>query len=148
MRSLASARQRRLLSGINVVPYVDVMLVLLVILMISAPLVAPGQIQIDLPSASVGQLTSAPLSPLPLEVVMRGNGSLVLQERGQAEQSNLSLSGLELRIKEYQRKQPNRPVIISADRQVRYDVVLDVLDRLRSQGINQVGLSVRPAVPK
>lgn len=142
MRSLASSRQRRLLSGINVVPYVDVMLVLLVILMISAPLVAPGQI--DLPS--VRQLTSAPFSPL--EVVIRGNGSLVLQERGQAEQSNLSPSGLELRIKEYQRKQPNRPVIISADRQVRYEVVLDVLDRLRSQGINQVGLSVRPAVPK
>ena len=144
MRSLSSSRQRRLLSGINVVPYVDVMLVLLVILMISAPLVAPGQIQIDLPS--VRQLTSAPLSPL--EVVIRGNGSLELQERGQAEQSNLSLSGLESRIKEYQRKQPNRPVIISADRQVRYGVVLDVLDHLRSQGINQVGLSVLPAVSK
>ena len=112
-------RARRLMNQINIVPYVDVMMVLLVIFMVTAPLVNPGVI--DLPS--VGKSTQPPATPL--EVIVRRDQSLMLRER--------------------QKKNPDQPVVISADKDVRYEAVLKVMDELQRQNIRRVGLLVKPA---
>jgi len=134
-------RTRRLMNQINIVPYVDVMLVLLVIFMVTAPLVNPGVI--DLPS--VGKSSQPPVAPL--EVVVRRDQSLMLRERdkGQADERAVSSDQLVAALRERQKKNPNQPVVISADKDVRYEAVLKVMDQLQRNNISRVGLLVKPA---
>jgi len=136
-------RSRRLMNQINIVPYVDVMLVLLVIFMVTAPLVNPGVI--DLPS--VGKSAQPPASPL--EVIVRRDQSLMLRERdkGRADERAVSNSQLVAALRERQKKNPDQPVVISADKDVRYEAVLKVMDELQRQNIRRVGLLVKPANP-
>ena len=126
------------MSQINVVPYIDVMLVLLVIFMITAPLMNPGQI--DLPS--VGK-SSAP-SVSPLEVIIKTDTTLVLRDHAQGGLET-PVSGEELagRLQQSLKKNPEQPVVISADKNVRYEVVIDVMDRLQQQHIKKIGLLTR-----
>ena len=123
------------MSQINVVPYIDVMLVLLVIFMITAPLMNPGQI--DLPS--VGKSLAPPLAPL--EVIIKKDATLALRDRskGDKEQgvSREELIGL---IKQKQAQNAEQPVVISADKNVRYEEVINVMDVLQQQQIKKVGL--------
>jgi biopolymer transport protein TolR len=126
------------MSQINVVPYIDVMLVLLVIFMITAPLMNPGQI--DLPS--VGK-AAAP-SVAPLEVIIKKDTTMSLRDhaRGGVEfpVSRDELVGqLQLALK----KNPEQPVVISADRNVRYEEVIKVMDVLQQQHIKKIGLLTR-----
>ncbi len=128
---------------INIVPYVDVMLVLLVIFMVTAPLVTPGLI--ELPSVS-----KAPLAPVaPLEVVVREDQSLVVRSRDAqgAAQAERRVARAELAklVREHQAKNPEQPVLIAADKNVRYEAVLNVMDELQRQQVRRVGLLVRPA---
>jgi biopolymer transport protein TolR len=134
-------RTRRLMNQINIVPYVDVMLVLLVIFMVTAPLVNPGVI--DLPS--VGKSAQPPAAPL--EVVVRRDQSLMLRERdkGQSDERAVSSDQLVAALRERQKKNPNQPVVISADKDVRYEAVLKVMDQLQRNNISRVGLLVKPA---
>ena len=134
-------RLRRAMSEINVVPYIDVMLVLLVIFMITAPLVNPGVI--DLPS--VGKSSLPP--ELPLEVVIKADGLLMLRERGKAATSERTVSAGELvaALREKQKSHPDQPVVIAADKDVRYEEVLKVMDELQKQNVRRVGLLVTPA---
>ncbi len=134
-------RSRRLMNQINIVPYVDVMLVLLVIFMVTAPLVNPGAV--DLPS--VGKSSQPP--PAPLEVIVRRDQSLMLRERdrGNAEERMVTNAQLVAALRERQKKNPNQPVVISADKEVRYEAVLKVMDELQRQNIRRVGLLVKPA---
>src|SRR5436309_1910870 len=136
-------RARRLMNEINIVPYVDVMLVLLVIFMVTAPLVNPGVI--DLPS--VGKSSQPPASPL--EVIVRRDQSLMLRERdkGRADERAVSTAQLVAALRERQKKSPDQPVVISADKDVRYEAVLKVMDELQRQNIRRVGLLVKPATP-
>ena len=134
---------RRLMNEINVVPYIDVMLVLLVIFMVTAPLVTPGVV--DLPS--VGKSSVAPAAPL--EVIIREDASIVVRDRDakgavQAEQ-RIAKGELTAIIKAKQAKNADQPVVISADKGVRYEVVLEVMDELQKQAVKRVGLSVKPA---
>lgn len=135
-------RSRRAMSQINVVPYIDVMLVLLVIFMVTAPFINPSQIELP----SVAKSSLAPVSPL--EVMIRADGSLLLRDRGVAEEG-VTIGEIELKkaIAARQKLLPNQPVVISADKSVRYDAVMRVMDTLQRQGVARVGLMVKPAQP-
>jgi len=136
-------RARRLMNQINIVPYVDVMLVLLVIFMVTAPLVNPGVI--DLPS--VGKSSQAPATPL--EVIVRRDQSLMLRERdrGRSDERAVTSAQLVAALRERQKRTPDQPVVISADKDVRYEAVLKVMDELQRENIRRVGLLVKPANP-
>jgi len=127
------------MAEINVVPYIDVMLVLLIIFMVAAPLINPGQI--DLPQVG----TKLDPAVAPLEVRVRDNGDLSLVDR--------NAGGTELRvgreqllqaIRDAQRQHPDQAVVIAGDRKVRYEQVLAVLDLLQRSQVKRVGLLARP----
>jgi len=128
---------------INIVPYVDVMLVLLVIFMVTAPLVTPGVV--DLPSVS--KASNAPVAPL--EVVIRESGALLLRSRDAkgalTEERRIARSDLARAIRDRQARNPQQPVLIAADKDVRYESVLQVMDELQKQQVRRVGLLVKPA---
>jgi biopolymer transport protein TolR len=134
-------RPRKLLNQINIVPYVDVMLVLLVIFMVTAPLVNPGVI--DLPS--IGKSSQPP--PAPLEVVIHADQTLMLRERdkGRSDERPVSMPQLLALVRERQRANPDVPVVIAGDKSVRYEAVLKVMDELQRGNVRRVGLLVKPA---
>jgi biopolymer transport protein TolR len=125
----------RLMNEINVVPYIDVMLVLLVIFMVTAPLMNPGQV--DLPS--VAKSLAPPLAPL--EVIIKKDTTLALRDHanGGAE-SRVSRDELIAILKSRAGKKAEQSVVISADKNVRYEEVINVMDMLQQQHIQKVGL--------
>jgi biopolymer transport protein TolR len=134
-------RQRKLMNQINVVPYVDVMLVLLVIFMVTAPLITPGLVELP----SVAKSSQPPEAPL--EVIIRTDQSMLLRERvkGQSVDRNVTVPLLIAAVKERQRGSPDQAVVISADKDVRYEAVLKVMDELQRANVRRVGLMVKPA---
>ncbi|MDH4172901.1 MAG: protein TolR [Betaproteobacteria bacterium] len=136
-------RSRRPMHEINIVPYVDVMLVLLVIFMVTAPLITPGVV--DLPSMS--KVANAPAAVM--EVVIREDKSVVLRVRDAqgalAEERRVARGELARAIKDRLAKNPDRPVLIAADKDVRYEAVLNVMDELQRQQVRRIGLLVQPA---
>ena len=123
------------MSNINVVPYIDVMLVLLVIFMITAPLMNPGQI--DLPS--IGKSLAPPASPL--EVIIKKDTSLAIRDLGKGGiEIPVSRDELIAQLKLKQIRNVEQPVVISADKNVRYEEVIKVMDLLQEQQIKKVGL--------
>lgn len=132
-------RSRRLKSEMNVVPYIDVMLVLLVIFMVAAPMMQTGSI--DLPS--VGQAAEPPAQPL--EVLIKADGSLSLRDRaGNGDERSLARNELKSAIAAAQAKRPDQPVLVSGDKNVKYEAVLTVMDELQRQQVKRVGLLVQP----
>jgi biopolymer transport protein TolR len=130
-------RHRKPINQINVVPYIDVMLVLLVIFMITAPLVAPGEIQLP----TVGSKLTVPTQPL--EVTLR-NGTLFLRDRSvNAPEQRVSREDLVARVLARQQA-GDQPVVIAADKNAKYEDVLGVLDLLQRNGVKRVGLLARP----
>ena len=135
-----SVRRRRAMSEIHVVPYIDVMLVLLIIFMVAAPLINPGQI--DLPQVG------AKLDPAvaPLEVRVRENGELSVVDRARSPDELLVKRGDLLAIvRRAQEGAADRAVVIAGDRNVRYEEVLRVMDILQRGQVKRVGLLARPA---
>jgi len=132
-------RQRRAMSEINVVPYIDVMLVLLVIFMITAPLVNPGVV--DLPA--LGKSSQPP--ELPLEVVIKADASMMLREGSKTSDRAVSTAELVAALQQKQKTHPDQAVVIAADKDVRYEEVLKVMDELQKQNVRKVGLLVKPA---
>ncbi|HEX7250389.1 MAG TPA: ExbD/TolR family protein [Burkholderiales bacterium] len=128
---------------INVVPYIDVMLVLLVIFMVTAPLITPGVI--DLPS--VGKAGQPKV--VPLEIIVREDARLIVRERDRAgaivSEQPVTRADLSRIIKARQAKNPELSVLIAGDKNVRYEAVLNVMDELRKQSVARVGLQVKPA---
>ena len=123
------------MSQINVVPYIDVMLVLLVIFMITAPLMNPGQI--DLPS--VGKSLAPPVAPL--EIIIKKDTTLAIRDHGKGgQESPVSQEELVGRLQKSLKKNPDQPVVISADKNVRYEEVINVMDMLQQQHIKKIGL--------
>ena len=127
-------RQRRLKNEINVVPYIDVMLVLLVIFMVTAPMMTTASI--DLPS--VGKAAQPPVDAL--QVNIRADQSLSL---GSAEK-RMTLAELAQVIAEAQQKNPEQPVLIVGHKDVKYQAVLSVMDELQRQQVKRIGLLVQP----
>lgn len=127
-------RPRRMMNQMNVVPYIDVMLVLLVIFMVTAPMFTPGVIEVP----SVGR--AAQLDVAPLEVSIEQDGSYFVGENGKR-QPAANLDVLIAEIK--QRLRDNRPVVVTAHQDLKYSEVVKVADRLHEAGINRVALTVR-----
>ncbi len=133
-------RPRKAVNQINVVPYIDVMLVLLVIFMVTAPLINPGQVELP----SVGQKLAVPVAPM--EITLRADQALMLHDQATGSPPvRLSRSELVARVQELQARRPDQPVVIAADRNARYEDVLGVLDLLQRNGVRKVGLLARPA---
>jgi biopolymer transport protein TolR len=130
--------KRRQMNEINVVPYIDVMLVLLVIFMITAPLISPGQIELP----QIGKSLAPPVAPL--EVVIRADGTLTLRDRNKAGTEQI-ISRIQLveTIKQKQSENADQPVVIAADKSVRYEEVMNVMDILQQQHVKKVGLLAR-----
>ncbi|MBK5914063.1 protein TolR [Rhodocyclus purpureus] len=132
-------RPRRLKNEINVVPYIDVMLVLLVIFMVTAPMMTTASI--DLPS--VGQAAQPPAQPI--DVTIRADGSLALHDRASGgKERELARSELADAVLAAQNGDPERPVLIAGDKTVRYEAVLAVMDELQRRQIKRIGLLVQP----
>ncbi len=129
-------RRRRTMNEINMVPFIDVMLVLLIIFMVSAPLITTGVV--DLPS--VGRAKQRPQSVV--EIIVGLDEKLKIKV-DQGEPTVVSLPQLVARVREAQKGQSDVPVVISADRQVKYESVVKVMDTLQRAGVQRVGLSVK-----
>jgi biopolymer transport protein TolR len=128
-------KKNRLMNDINVVPYIDVMLVLLVIFMVAAPMMNPGQV--DLPQVSQSSVPA----PAPLEVIIKKDNSLAMRDHAKGdEETRISQEDLVSIIKSRQEAQPDQAVVISADKSVRYEEVINVMDVLQQQHIKKVGL--------
>jgi len=132
-------RSRKAINQMNVVPYIDVMLVLLVIFMVTAPLINPGQVELP----SVGSRLAVPVQPL--EVTLRTDQSLWLRDGSTGSPPvRLSRDELVARVRQAQAVRAEQPVVIAADRSARYEDVLGVLDLLQRNGVRKVGLLARP----
>ena len=141
--SLNQRRSRRTINDINMVPFIDVMLVLLIIFMVTAPLLSPSLI--DVPS--VGKAASAPDQVITIEIdkqlqiVVKSKGSNAdsgLQIKQNASMDNVAKIALQLQAGKAQ-----TPVIISADKGITYDNVVKLMDRLQRAGVQRVGLAVQ-----
>jgi biopolymer transport protein TolR len=130
-------RGRRAVNEINMVPFIDVMLVLLIIFMVTAPMITPSLI--DLPS--VGKANKQPDKVL--QVVIQKDESLELVADGKT--SKLMIGGVAEAVKNAQGTEGSTAVVISADRNVKYENVVKVMDTLQRAGIQRVGLSVQLA---
>jgi biopolymer transport protein TolR len=131
-----ATRGRRSMNEINMVPFIDVMLVLLIIFMVTAPLITTGVV--DLPS--VGKSAQRPQSVI--EVIVGTDEKLRLK-LDKNEPEALSLPQLAPRVKAAQAGNNDVPVVISADKTVRYESVVKVMDTLQRAGVKRVGLSVK-----
>ena len=129
-------RGRRSMNEINMVPFIDVMLVLLIIFMVTAPLITTGVV--DLPS--VGKSAQRPQSVV--EIIVGSDDKLRLKVDG-GEPESLLIGQLAARVKSKQAGNAEVPVVISADKSVRYESVVRVMDTLQRAGVRRVGLSVK-----
>ncbi|MEI6761318.1 MAG: biopolymer transporter ExbD [Betaproteobacteria bacterium] len=130
-------RGRRTINEINMVPFIDVMLVLLIIFMVTAPLITPSVI--DLPS--VGKAAKQPDQVV--DIVIGKDEALELKLKDDSRP--VSLPELAKAVRQAQAGQTNSAVVISADRSVKYEVVVKVMDTLQRAGVQRVGLSVQLA---
>jgi biopolymer transport protein TolR len=128
--------RRRTISEINMVPFIDVMLVLLIIFMVTAPLITTGMV--DLPS--VGKSKQRPEHVV--EIVVATDETLRLRVDGKDTES-AALRNIAARVREAQAGNPATPVVISADKAVKYEAVVKVMDSLQKAGVQRVGLSVK-----
>jgi biopolymer transport protein TolR len=138
MPSLVSrGHGRRTINEINMVPFIDVMLVLLIIFMVTAPLITPSMI--DLPS--VGKAAKQPDQVI--QIVIGKNEALELKVKDKS--STLSLKDVVAAVKQAQGGASNPAVVISADRNIKYESVVKLMDTLQRAGIARIGLSVQLA---
>ena len=138
--TVSRGRGRRTINEINMVPFIDVMLVLLIIFMVTAPLITPSLI--DLPS--MGKANKQPDQVI--QIVINKNGGLELKtEVSSVKQSSIAINNIAILVKKAQNGKPLTPVVISADRSVKYETVVEVMDKLQKEGIQRVGLAVQLA---
>jgi len=137
--TVSRGRGRRTINEINMVPFIDVMLVLLIIFMVTAPLITPSMI--DLPSVGKGNNTPAEK----IEIVIGKDEQLQLKTDSKSTPTNVA--GAVAAAVSAQRGKPAGAVavVISADRTVKYESVVKVMDQLQRAGVQRVGLSVQLA---
>jgi biopolymer transport protein TolR len=126
-------RKRRLMNQINVVPYIDVMLVLLVIFMVTAPMSNPCVF--DLPK--VGQSLKQKIKPIIISIKKDASTEI----KGKKYKRDELLAYLKVTTK----KNPDQSVVIAADKKVRYEEVIAIMDLLKQNEINKVGLLLTPS---
>ena len=129
--------RRRTMNEINMVPFIDVMLVLLIIFMVTAPLITTGVV--ELPSVGVSKVRPQSV----IEIVVGTDEKLRLKVDGRSDALPLTLQQLKARVTQAQAGNAATPVVISADRNVKYEAVVRVMDTLQRAGVKHVGLSVK-----
>ncbi len=133
--------RRRTISEINMVPFIDVMLVLLIIFMVTAPLITPSQIALP----SVGQAGRQPDQFVQI-VINRDEQVQVKLGNASGEAPSVPMNRLAASVRELQGGEAgseSTPVVISADKNVQYETVVKVMDTLQRAGVTRVGLAVQ-----
>lgn len=130
---MSRTRKRRMMNQINVVPYIDVTLVLLVIFMVTAPMTNPGVV--ELPGA--GQSLNQPKLP-PVVLTVNKDGAIELEGK------TLPRDAMLAEVKNQLAKVPERSVVIAADKSVKYEDVISVMDVLKTNQVDKVGLLLKP----
>jgi len=141
MATSSRGRVRRTKNEINMVPFIDVMLVLLIIFMVTAPLIAPSQIELP----SVGQ-ASAPPKTFVQVVVNKDEQIRVSEGNSSKEGETVTIQQLATHVQQLQAAAGENspvPVVISADKSIKYETVVKVMDTLQRAGVERVGLSVQ-----
>lgn len=147
MSTLRGERKRKFKAEINVVPYIDVMLVLLIIFMAVAPMTNPSVI--NLPTA--GKSTQPPSDYIEIALSVDALASISINSKNasngvkqqEAKESNLDRKALMQRLKEFHTQKPDLSVMVSADKDIKYDEVIQVISEAKKLGINRVGLATR-----
>ncbi|ACT51638.1 MULTISPECIES: biopolymer transporter ExbD [Methylovorus] len=127
---MARTRKRRMMNQINVVPYIDVTLVLLVIFMVTAPMTNPGVVELP----QVGQTLKQTAAPLVITV--KANDQVEIEGKA------LERDQLLFEVRTMLEKTPERAIVIAADKNVKYDQVVSLMDGLKQY---KVGLLLKPA---
>ena len=132
-------RGRRTISEINMVPFIDVMLVLLIIFMVTAPLITPSMIALP----KVGKASGQPPKPIQIEI----SKDEVIQIKSGGSTTPVKLAEIGAAVKRLQPAAPATeqvtPVVISADKSIKYETVVKVMDALQKANVTRVGLSVQ-----
>jgi len=128
--------KRRAMSDINVVPYIDVMLVMLVIFMVTAPMVNPGIV--NLPTVGGAKVQALP----PVFLTIDADENIIVRKDGESTQT---LNKMELGsfARNQAERSPDQPLVLAADKSVKYEVVMDVMSKLKENGVKRVGLAVK-----
>ncbi|MCU6435643.1 ExbD/TolR family protein [Undibacterium sp. Jales W-56] len=146
MSSLRGERKRKFKAEINVVPYIDVMLVLLVIFMVAAPMTNPSVI--NLPTA--GQSTQPPSDYIEITldtnkyaISINTRGSSNGNSKRESQETAVNHQQLMQKLKEYHDAKPELSVMVSADKEMKYDEIIQVISEAKKLGINRVGLATK-----
>ena len=124
--------KRRLMNQINVVPYIDVMLVLLIIFMVTAPMTNPGVVELPKVGQTLKQTTQ------PIVVSIKKNGVTEIEGK------KFKRSDLLAHVKKQIKKKPNQSIVIAADKKVMYEQVISVMDLFKQNDVSKVGLLLKP----
>lgn len=125
-------RKRRLMNNINVVPYIDVMLVLLVIFMVTAPMTNPGVVELPRVGQDLKQQNT------PITVSVKKDGSLEMEGK------KIKADALLIELNQALEKNPEMSVVIAADKKTQYENVITIMDLLKQNQIHKVGLLLKP----
>ena len=125
-------KKRRLMNNINVVPYIDVMLVLLVIFMVTAPMTNPGVVELPRVGQDLKQQNT------PITVSVKKDGSLEMEGK------KIKADALLIELNQAIEKNPELSVVIAADKKTQYDNVITIMDLLKQNQIHKVGLLLKP----
>ena len=128
-------RQRRLMNQINVVPYIDVMLVLLVIFMVTAPMIQQGTINV--PSAGAG---TPPPQAEAIFIEVKADGAYALRASNSGTPRPVRRDQLSTALKDALAKNPEQPFLVAADSKLDYQKVIDVLETARDAGVRKISL--------
>jgi biopolymer transport protein TolR len=125
--------RRRMMNQINVVPYIDVMLVLLVIFMVTAPMTTPGVVELPQVGQALKQVAA------PLVITVKKDKSIELDGKRLQRDELLAV------VRDSQQKHPDQSVVIAADKNARWDDVIGVMDLLKQNKVDKVGLLLKSA---
>ena len=125
-------RKRRLMNNINVVPYIDVMLVLLVIFMVTAPMTNAGVVELPRVGQDLKQQNT------PITVSVKKDGSLEMEGK------KIKADALLIELNQALEKNPELSVVIAADKKTQYENVITIMDLLKQNQIHKVGLLLKP----
>ena len=125
-------RKRRLMNNINVVPYIDVMLVLLVIFMVTAPMINPGVVELPRVGQDLKQQNST------ITITVKKNGSVEMNGK------KIKTDALLIKLNKAISKNPEQSVVIAADKKTQYENVISIMDLLKQNKIHKVGLLLKP----
>lgn len=130
-------KQSKMISDLNVVPYIDVMFVLLIIFMITAPMITHG-VKVELPKVSNAEVIDSKENKSPLIITIKENGDLFMVEDNK--EIKLTLKDIILKLNAYKKINPSRKSFIRGDSKVEYGKVVKVMNILRNNGIEEIGL--------